>query len=78
MICPKCGSRNVRLIGVSEDITGQMIHYLSCSECDHSWRNTAKKVAEYSNTAIVTTQIPKIVELPYELEINGIKYKRVE
>lgn len=75
MICPKCGRRNVYLTGVSEDTTGQIIHYLSCSECNYSWRNTAKKVAEYSNA---TTQTPKVVELPYEIEINGIKYRRVE
>lgn len=69
MICPKCGRRNVHLTGASEDTAGRIIHYLSCSECNYSWRNTAKKVAEYSN---VTTQLPD------EIEINGIKYRRVE
>ena len=70
MICPKCGSTNVYIIGGSGYTDGRITNDLFCRECNHCW-----DITHYPNK---TTQTPKVVELPYEIEINGIKYRRVE
>lgn len=64
MTCPKCGSQNNYVTGVSGDTAGRVIHHLSCSRCSHSW-----------TTASHPARAP---ELPDELVINGITYRRVE
>lgn len=70
MICPKCGSRNAYIIGGSGDTSGRITNDWFCPECNHYW-----DITNYPNK---TTQTPKVAELPYEIEINGIKYRRVE
>lgn len=69
MICPKCGSTNAHISSVVGDTTGQIIEHWFCCECDHTWVAHRLKDIISSSTA---------AKLPDEIEINGIKYRRVE
>ena len=69
MICPKCGSTNAYISNIVGGTTGRTREYWCCCECDHTWVVHNLGTIPLSSTA---------AKLPDEIEINGIKYRRVE
>lgn len=69
MICPKCNGRNAYCTGCGADLSGFSWEMWYCPECGHSYTRRRKTVKKNSKSVAV--------ELPDEIEINGIKYRRV-
>ena len=68
MTCSKCNGQSVYCSDWGEDRYGHVWETWFCPNCGHSY-TTSRKVTKKSKS--VTT------ELPYEIVINGIRYRRV-
>lgn len=74
MNCPKCSGRNVYATGVGEDRSGYSWVTWVCLDCGHEYstrRYTAERNVSKKSKSVTT-------ELPDEIVINGIRYRKVD